>query len=298
MSGKVSIQARPLDLGECVRSCLEAVRMTERARGYEFVLDVEDVWIDGDPVRIEQLINNLVSNALKFSPVGSFVRTTLQAIDGRAVLSVADSGLGIPASLLPHIFEPFVQGPALPGRLPSGMGIGLALVKQIVELHHGRVEAVANSDGCGSTFRASLPQIQSPPGRAAPRNKGAQQSVRVLLVEDNDDARAATAELLRVEGIDVVEARDGDEMFTALTRFKPDIVLMDLGLPGRNGYALAQELRRRSEYARLPLIALTGYGQGRDREATKSTGFDEHLVKPASVEELLRAISKASAAET
>ena len=172
------------------------------------------------------------------------------------------------------------------------MGIGLALVKQIVELHGGSVEVVMNPGAPGSTFRVSLPQIASPPARSQARMKTAQQPFRGASRRRNDDARDATAELLRIEGIEVVEARDGDEMFTALTTFKPDIVIMDLGLPGRNGYALAQELRRRSEYARLPLIALTGYGQGKDRETTKSGGFDEHVVKPASVEELLRAIAK------
>lgn len=294
ISGKVSLQAQPLDLGDSVRSCVEALRMTDRAQGYEIVADAEDVWIHGDPVRIEQVINNLLTNAIKFSPEGSVVTVTLTSSQGKAVLSVADRGLGIPADFAPHIFEPFIQGPALPGRMPSGMGIGLALVKQIVELHGGSVEVLPNPHAPGSTFRVSLPQIASPPGRPPVKTQTAQPRFRVLLVEDNDDAREATAELLRIEGIDVVEARDGDEMFTALTTFKPDIVIMDLGLPGRDGYALAQELRRRSEYARLPLIALTGYGQGKDRETTKSRGFDEHVVKPASVEELLRAIAKTS----
>ena len=292
LSGKIELAKEPLDLAESVANCVDAVRTTERAEGYRFVVEVDEVWIEGDPVRIEQIVNNLVTNALKYSPAASEIAVRAHADAAHATITIADHGMGIASELLPHIFEPFVQGPAMPGRAGSGLGIGLALVRQLVELHGGSVNASSAGAGQGSAFVVTLPRIDRPAGAkandavtAAPPT-----TCRVLLVEDNADARETTSELLRAVGYAVEEASDGAEAIAAVGRCVPDVLVMDIGLPGRDGYQIAAELRADPRAAGLPMIALTGYGQVRDRGMAVAAGFDEHLVKPIELSALVAAI--------
>lgn len=293
LSGKIALVTEPLDLADSVASCVDALRTTERAEGYRLVVEVEEAWIDGDPVRIEQIVNNLVTNALKYSPAGSEITVRARANDADASITVVDRGMGIGAELLPHIFEPFMQGPAMAGRAGSGLGIGLALVRQLVELHGGSVRASSAGTGQGSTFVVTLPRIERPagmPGYEAPAAAASAETCVVLLVEDNDDARETTAELLRVMGYSVEEAIDGNEAIAAVGRRVPDVVVMDIGLPDRDGYQVAAALRADPRAARLRMIALTGYGQARDRSTAVAAGFDEHLVKPIELTALVAAI--------
>ncbi len=244
------------------------------------------MWIDGDVVRLEQIINNLVNNALKFSPAGSEVLITLRAQGRQAVLQVRDQGAGIEPDFLPRMFEPFVQGRALQGRQQAGLGVGLALVKELVELHGGSVTAASEGPGRGALLTVTLPRIDAVQsvreGAAAPTAAAAPPPRRrVLLVEDNADAREAMSALLHDLGCDVVEAADGEQAIRLATLAPPELAVMDLGLPGLSGFELASAFRRDDRLRGVPLIALSGYGQARDRAAALASGFDEHLTKPA-----------------
>jgi signal transduction histidine kinase/ActR/RegA family two-component response regulator len=295
MSGKIVLETRRLDLAEWVASCAEALRTTDKAAGHRITVQAEPVWVHGDGVRIEQIVNNLVFNSLKCSPPGGEVRISVADDGTHAVLSVQDDGVGIAAELLTRIFEPFVQGPPPPGRMSSGLGIGLALVKQLVALHGGEVQAHSAGPGQGATFRVRLPKAEAgtlPGKRIATAGANARQ---VLLVEDDRDAMTAMSELLRLMGHEVVPARNRDEAMAAVDAHRIDIALLDIGLPGQDGYALATELRNRPGSRRLPLVALTGFGREADRARALAAGFDAHLSKPVDPDLLARTIEEHTA---
>ncbi|MBL0726511.1 ATP-binding protein [Piscinibacter sp. HJYY11] len=297
MSGKIVLETRRINLAEWVTSCAEALRATEKAAQHEIVVQAEEAWIYGDGVRIEQIVNNLVFNSLKCSPAGSQVIITVRNDGEHVRLSVQDFGIGITADLLPRVFEPFVQGPPPPGRMSSGLGIGLALVKQLVGLHGGEVHAYSAGPGLGATFTVILPRAEAgtlPGQRIAPTDRRAR---HVLLVEDDRDAMAAMSELLRLMGHEVVHAGNRDEALAAVETRRVDLALIDIGLPGQDGYEVASELRNRAGSRRLPLIALTGFGRDADRVRALAAGFDRHLSKPVDAELLARTIEEATASQ-
>ena len=292
LSGKIALDVRTIDLTDCVRRCVEALRLTEAAAGHVLSLQADEaVWIDGDAVRIEQIVNNLVANALKFSPRSPEVRVRVTGEGLQALIEVSDSGFGIAPELMPHIFEPFVQGPNLRGLQASGLGIGLALVKKLVELHGGAIRAESAGLGAGSVFCVNLPRVAPAALNPQPARVPSQPTrCRVLLVEDNADARDATAQMLRVLGYEVAAAEDGEAGLRALASFTPDVVVLDLGMPAPDGFQVAARIRATPALRDLPLIALTGYGQERDLHATREVGFDAHLVKPVAPQALDAAI--------
>ena len=309
LSGKIGIEPRPLDLAELVAGCVDALRASERAAAYRIDADLASAWVAGDPVRLEQIVNNLLGNAIKYSPEQSLVRVAVKADGSDAVITVVDTGAGIDAALMPRIFDAFVQGPTLAGRAASGLGIGLALVRQLVALHGGSVEASSGGAGAGSVFTVTLPRIEAPAvaavaasgaaGVAVPSSTMAALPCRVLLVEDNADARETMAGLMATMGCDVDLAGDGTEALARVQAQRPDIVVMDIGLPGRSGYEIARQLKGSASTCGIPLVALTGYGQERDREAARAAGFDAHLVKPvdaamlaACLEQQLRLVAR------
>jgi signal transduction histidine kinase/CheY-like chemotaxis protein len=292
MSGKIVLARAPLDLAECVSSCVEALRTNERAIGHVLALEARPVWVDADPVRLEQIVNNLVANALKFSAPAETILVKVHAHDAQAILEVTDHGAGIGTELLQHIFEPFVQGPGLPGRVQSGLGIGLALVKQLVTLHDGHVHVRSDGPGRGSTFTVTLPKLHTPPPLDARPEPLTLSKCRVLLVDDNADAKLTTAELLRGLGYEVTEAADGEQALRLAREWRPDAVVMDIGLPGLDGYEVAAVLRSQPGLAQVPLIALTGYGEDRQRREAVASKFDEHLVKPVKPDTLALAIEQ------
>jgi signal transduction histidine kinase/CheY-like chemotaxis protein len=299
LSGKIVLDLRPLDLAECVAACVDSIRATARAKDRTLTLSADRVWVRADPIRIEQIVNNLVTNALKFSPSGSEIVVKVQASGDLAVLEVSDAGVGIAPDLLPRIFEPFVQGSPLPGEQASGLGVGLSLVKQLVELHGGEVRAISTHTqagrepaigATGATFIVTMPRIESASASIVDDAAAAVKPAHVLLVEDNPDAREATAELMRAMGHEITEAEDGEKAIATAARRAPDIVVMDLGLPGKSGYQIATEFRKTESLRHVPLIALSGYGQDSDRQAALAAGFDEHLVKPVESQSLSKAI--------
>ncbi|MEP6966363.1 MAG: ATP-binding protein [Polaromonas sp.] len=288
--GKIILQTRPVDLGKKVCSCLESLRVTGSTAGYDLKVTTEPVWVSGDLTRLEQVVNNLLVNAFKFSPPGSLVELTVGSAAGQAVLTVKDSGIGISRELMPHIFDLFVQGSSSPDRAQGGLGIGLALVHELVSLHGGTVSAESAGPGQGSSFVVRLPRIATPDARQAPMLPTSPSRWRILLIEDNDDARRMLSQLLRMEGHDVSEASTATAGLRLVALEKPDLAIVDIGLPDLTGYELAERLRGDAASQTMGLVALTGYGQKRDSEHAVAAGFDFHLVKSADLSRLLEVI--------
>ncbi len=292
MAGKITLERQPLDLAQCAVACVESLRATERASAFRLVVRTEPAWVDGDAVRIEQILNNLITNALKFSPAGGEVHVDVRAKGDRAVVTVQDFGAGIGGEILPQVFEPFFQGPQPPNRTQAGLGIGLALVRQLTRLHGGDVTASSPGLGQGSLFSFWLPRIAAPTGPAQHPGVVRSGRRRLVYVEDNDDARATMAELLRSYDYDVIEVPAGKRVVAAVQASQPHAVLLDIGLPDIDGYEVARQLRANPATQLVPLIALTGYGQLRDKQAAQQAGFDAHLVKPADAAAVLKAVEE------
>jgi CheY-like chemotaxis protein len=248
----------------------------------------EAVWIDADPARVQQMIGNLAENAFKYGARNVAFRVSRDAEFGRLV--VQDDGQGIPPDLLPNLFEPFVQGRQSLEREQGGLGLGLALAHRLCALHGGAIEARSDGPGRGSSFALSLPLAARPALQAQKASVVAQRRQRILLIEDQEDARETLRLLLETDGHEVATARDGREGITVLAVFHPDVALVDIGLPQLDGYEVAREVRKLPAGQRIKLIALTGYGGLEDRARAEKSGFDMHLTKPVSYEQLVRAL--------
>ncbi|VXB11492.1 response regulator [Massilia sp. 9I] len=296
MSGKILLARKPTDMSNLVSGCLETFRATGRTASYRFSVDLAPGWVDGDPTRLEQITSNLLDNALKYTPSGGSIDINLAQSGEDVVLTVRDSGVGIPAELLPHVFDVFVQGAISIDRAQGGLGIGLSLVRRLVELHGGSVSAESEGSGNGSTFMIRLPATQ--PVVVTPT---AQQSLgdnsgkpSVLLIEDNDDGREMMATMLAAHGFPVATAADGLQGVAAALAECPAAALVDIGLPGIDGYEVARRLRRDPATRNIRLIALTGYGLAEDQRRVLEAGFDQHLVKPVGMDQLLEALAPAA----
>jgi CheY-like chemotaxis protein len=294
LTGKVTLSRKRVDMAEIARSSAEAVQMSGASDRHRLGVQTSHAWVDGDPTRLTQIATNLLENALKYTPDGGHVELTV-AVDGpEAVLTVRDTGVGIGPELLSHVFDVFVQGPTPLDRSKGRLGIGLAVVSAMVQQHAGSVVAESAGEGLGSCFTVRLPLLPGQNGTAA---EGADSSVaqpvsgrRILVVDDNDDARATLADFLMLEGLDVLQARDGAEALRIVLSDQPPIALIDIGLPDIDGYEVARRLRLDPRTNAMRLVALTGYGQEADRERAQAAGFDRHLTKPVDLDELLAAI--------
>jgi PAS domain S-box-containing protein len=286
-SGKITLERRPLDLAELVRHAVALVAALERAQRHTVEVDTEPVWVDADPARLEQIVVNLLENAVKYTAPDGRIHVRVARVNGDAVIIVRDTGIGIPASLLPRIFDLFMQGDHSLDRSKGGLGIGLTLVRRLVELHGGTVAAASDGEGKGSTFTVRLPAVATPAAaRAAGAASGATAARRVLVIEDNEDSRVSLRELIRRLGHEVHEAADGAAGVESALAFAPDLALVDIGLPGIDGYEVARRLRSHPMGQRLRLVALTGYGLPEDRDRAMAAGFDLHLVKPVDPQQL------------
>jgi signal transduction histidine kinase/CheY-like chemotaxis protein len=280
-SGKVTLRLAPIDLRllaqRCVESQAEAARV-EHGVDLAWAADAAPVFTVGDAVRLEQVLANLVSNAVKYTPRGGHVRVSVAREHGRAVLRVVDDGIGIAAEDLARVFEPFVQVSGALDRARGGMGLGLTLVRSLVEGHAGTVEARSAGPGKGSEFVVRLAAAEPPLEAAAAVER---HPVRrdVLVVEDNDDVRASFAEALALAGHEVRSAPDGSAALALARARRPDVAFVDIGLPGIDGYEVARRLRA-EHGAGIYLVALTGYGRPEDLARTRDAGFDLHLTKP------------------
>lgn len=291
-TGKFRLVLQRLDLGRLLDQALEAAGPLLQAHGHQLHRQrpATQVFTHGDDTRLTQVVMNLVSNAAKYTPSGGRIEVGLQAAPGLALLTVADNGVGMSALQLLEAFEPFVQGEPQLARAEGGLGIGLTLVKRIVELHGGTVVATSPGPGLGTTVTVALPLagavgLAAPPEPEAPAESA---SLNVLVVDDNEDAAEAVVMLLRIEGHDVKMAHDQEQALALAAASRPEVVLLDLGLGHASGLDLARQLRRLPGFEQVRLIAVTGHGQPRDFEATRAAGFDAHLVKPVPADVLLQ----------
>jgi signal transduction histidine kinase len=281
-SGKLQLDARPVNLADVVRHAVAAVP------GQGVVMTVPDeVWVQGDDSRLTQVLNNLLSNAARFG--SSATQVTLSADATQARLVVSDNGIGMSEELLARVFEPFQQAPQSLARRTGGLGLGLAIVRKIVDLHGGRVAASSDGTGAGSRFEVVLPLTEPPSAAPAALAETGAPGLRLLLVDDNVDAAAAGAALLEFLGHQVRTAHTAAEALDAVRQRMPDVAILDIGLPDMDGYALAIAIRQLAGDAPLRLVALTGYGQREDIERALMAQFDMHLTKPATLADLQRA---------
>jgi PAS domain S-box-containing protein len=294
--GKISLRKEPLDLCRVVRETLEDHRPTLEAAGLSVRLELpeEPVCINGDRTRMAQILGNLLDNARKFVPEGGAVTVSLRRAGGQACLEVADTGTGIRAEMLPRIFDAFMQADVSLDRPSGGLGLGLALVRGLTELHGGTIRAESPGPGQGSRFSLTFPltsdATEPASGTAATGADG--RRLRVLVVEDITDAAETMRDLLGLLGFEVEVALSGPEGVEAARRTCPDVVLCDIGLPGMSGYEVAAQLRREKDIPPPRLIALTGYGGEEDRRRAREAGFDLHLTKPVEVDQLREALEE------
>lgn len=300
--GKIELRREPLELAAIVRSAVETSRPLIDRAGHQLaiMLSPESIRVEVDPVRISQVIANLLNNAAKYTPEGGQIWLSARRELGEAVISVRDNGMGIPTKMLPRVFDMFAQADRTLDRAQGGLGIGLSLARNLVQMHGGRIEASSKGPGCGSEFVVRLPLTQSVPTPtvAAPR-RAAFPPRRVLVV---DDARAAVftlGKLLEAMGQRVRTAHDAATALEIVRSDPPDVVISDIAMPEMNGYELARRLRKECGPVEPVLVALTGYGQDSDRQRSIEAGFDYHLVKPVSSEALEKLLASlpASAAE-
>jgi signal transduction histidine kinase len=293
MSGKILLDRKPVDVAGLVSACLDTFKATGRTNHYALNLQMAPAWVDGDPTRLEQIATNLIDNALKYTPQGGAIdiAVTDDEDEEEVVLTVRDTGVGIAQDLLPHVFDVFVQASTTLDRSQGGLGIGLALVRRLVELHGGSVSAHSAGAAAGSTFEIRLPRAL-PVAACVPAAPAIGESgkPRVLLIEDNDDGREMMATMLTACGHPLHEAADGLQGVQMALAHLPDVALVDIGLPGIDGYEVARRLRSNEATRHIKLIALTGYGLAEDQRRVLEAGFDLHLVKPVDIHQLLESI--------
>jgi signal transduction histidine kinase/ActR/RegA family two-component response regulator len=296
--GKVALKKESIELGAVIKHSIETARPLIETRRQRLVVNTAStpIWLFGDFARLAQVVGNLVNNAAKYTQEGGRIEVTAMAHQGAAVIEVKDNGSGIDPRLLPRVFELFVQGERSLDRSQGGLGVGLTLVQRLVEMHQGRVEAVSEGIGRGSTFRVTLPCLaevhpteEEPTVSEYPARRVGR---RVLVVDDNADAADSIAAYLRLEGHEVKTVNDGHAAVASCHVFAPHVVVLDIGLPGLDGYKVAVRLRQLTQTRDALLIALTGYGQKEDRARATEAGFDFHFVKPADPRELQKAIER------
>jgi PAS domain S-box-containing protein len=296
--GLIELKCEVVPLADIVDSALEIARPLMEARAQRLVLDMPDrgVKVNGDPTRLTQVVANLLNNAAKYTPHEGRIEIALRAEDGRAVLRVADNGDGIPPEMLAHIFEMFAQLDRSQERTQGGLGIGLSLVKRLVELHTGTIEARSEGAGRGSEFVVRLPLAASAED-TAPLGRPALVPTRhrVLVADDNTDAAKTLSLLLRTLGQEVHVVNSGPEALERAMWLRPDVLLLDIGMPGMSGYEVTRRVRSEAWGRRPLIVAMTGWGQEDDRRRSKDAGFDQHMVKPVTLEALCRLLMQAPA---
>ncbi len=292
--GLISLQLEPLDVNAITADAVEQVRSLMEAKHQHLTLSGPSipVVVEGDRTRLVQVFANLMNNAAKYTPAHGTIDVRLEILEGQIELAVQDDGVGIAPDLLSHVFDLFTQAERTPDRAQGGLGLGLALVKSLVELHSGSVSAHSDGPGLGSRFVVRLPRAADAGGssvpqqttdeNAAPRSS----SLRLLVVDDNNDAAVVLSMLLKALGHEVHVEHDGHRALELARELSPDMLFLDIGLPDMDGYELARRLRAMPETAASTLVAVTGYGQPEDRERVRQAGFDRHVVKPVYLEEI------------
>ncbi|HUQ24356.1 MAG TPA: PAS domain S-box protein [Burkholderiales bacterium] len=295
--GALVIEHKQLDLADVVRHAVETSTPAIEAGRHTLELDMpaQELPVAGDLHRLAQVLSNILNNAARYTPPGGNIAVRARAEDDKIVVRVRDTGRGIEPEMLDRIFDMFVQGRAPLQRVGGGLGIGLALARRIAELHGGTVEAHSDGVDRGSEFTLSMPRAApAQPARPQDERKAVRRPAvarRVMVVDDNADAASMLDLLLRSLGHETRVAHDGTEALKLAEEFRPDVVLLDIGMPGLDGYEVARRLRRLSASRPLRIVAVTGWGQDADRQRSREAGFDLHLVKPVDTTELLQALN-------
>lgn len=283
-TGKLTIQPAAVELAKVVQDAVETIEPQLRARSQSLAVDLpdDDVYVLADASRLMQIIDNLLHNAVKFSPAGGGISLSAMAIDTSVRITVTDHGVGISDDTLSGMFEMFTQGKTITEYAPSGLGVGLALVKQLVALHGGSIEASSAGPGMGATFTVTMPRATKSDTRAPADTRAAAtgEPARVLVVDDNEDFALGLAQLLETRGHEVRVAHSADDALRVAKDFRPEIGFLDIGLPRVDGYELARRLRELPSGSGMMLVAVSGWGQEEDRRRSREAGFVKHLVKP------------------
>jgi signal transduction histidine kinase len=287
--GLIEVRRDPLDLVSVVGATLDTLRPTIEAAGHELTVDLpsSSIPVIGDQVRLTQVFANLLTNAAKYTTGHGQIRVTAATAAGRAFVSVRDNGIGIPPSHLTSVFDMFMQVDRSNRRAQDGLGVGLTLVRTLIEMHGGRVEARSEGSGQGSEFVVELPLLaERVPDRDPPSTLQPFPERRILVVDDNRDAAETLGALLERLGATVSVVHSGRSALEHLDQFDPDAMLLDIGMPEMDGYELARQVRATPNHAKTLLIALTGWGQEQDFRHSRAAGFDHHLVKPPDIDRL------------
>lgn len=285
--GKVALQRTRVDVAEILRGCFAQHEAAAKKAGTEYRLVGSDApcWVDGDRLRLEQVFNNLVTNAIKFTPRGGAITVELEADGPSAIIRVTDTGIGIAPATLPHVFELFAQADPALDRGKGGLGLGLTVVRELVGLHGGSVEATSEGTGHGTSLVVRLPATTLPPAAPSSREVApGSPARRIVVVDDNGDLREMLELLLTSLGHEVHTAADGPSGVERILSVEPEIAFVDVGLPGFDGYTVAEKVRAGNGASRL--VAISGYGQAEDRARALGAGFDEHLRKPVGARDL------------
>jgi PAS domain S-box-containing protein len=286
-SDKITLQRTTVSVREVLAQVVETARPLAESRGQALEVDVPEAagWVDGDPARLAQAVGNLLDNAIKYTDDGGRIGLRARVEAHEVVIVVEDSGVGVDPELLPHVFDLFIQADRSLERKQGGLGLGLTLVRRLVEMHGGHVEAASAGPGLGSAFTIRLPrlaaEVAEPVAAAEPPEAApAGPARRILVVDDQQDSTDSLALFLRLRGHEVRTAHDGPSALDEIEHYRPEVVFLDLGLPGMSGYDVARRVRMKTDLGPLRLVALTGYGTDADRQKTRDAGFDVHLAKP------------------
>src|SRR5581483_5638612 len=306
--GKVTLRREPLELKSVVAAAVETTRTLITQRGHALQVDVpeEAIPVLGDRVRLTQVVDNVLTNAAKYTQEGGRITVALEiaaGTPGEALIRVRDTGVGIAAEMLPNLFQLFRRADDSLARSEGGLGIGLALARGLIEMHGGRIEAFSDGPGKGSEFVIRLPRangaVETPeaqPRQAPlPCEQREDRQLKVLVVDDSVDSAESMAIILEMSGHSVRKAHNGPDALRAASEYRPDVVLMDIGMPGMSGHEVAQKLRETPAMREVVLIAMTGYGRQVDREQSRAAGFDHHLVKPLDFDKLNEVLIASSA---
>jgi signal transduction histidine kinase len=298
--GKIELRKERIQVAETIRLALELSRPLIDAAGQTFTLDIPTtpIWLDADLTRVSQVIGNLLNNAAKYTAEGGRITLSVREDAGNAVITVSDNGIGIPKEMLSQVFELFAQVDHHLDRARGGLGIGLALVRQLVTMHGGEIAAESAGLGQGATFTVRLPLSAVAPPVPAAEPAGAPTDtaprLKVLVVDDNPDIAQMLGWMLEEIGHDYLLQHDGQSALQAAQAFSPDIILLDIGLQGMDGYAVCRAFRREPQFKLIPIIAHSGWGQGHDKALATQAGFDHYLVKPVALRVLEETLRKAS----